>query len=319
MRIIKNYIWVLAVLFGTVFTSCNSNDDFGSQVIEIPGITIDGDIDCCSAEEALQVYKFLQTVKIIPELSTTIDGKYDVFAYSRNGSFHTGYNEIFFVATKKKNGNYIKNFDVTNLTPLMLMVKMNMKHSTPVGGSAESFNDNYLAVKRTWVSFVMNTSEAGSWTLGYNVSVLGSNGGIEAADIVVDALPEGQQWLKSFKVGDNTYYLSLVNPTDWQTGKNSIKAYVSKKNTPATTPYGLAQEQFTIEIDPRMPDMGNHTSPDNVALTKQANGSYQGTVNLTMTGRWRIHLAVKDEKGNVVAGGDDLSDGFSSLFWEVTI
>lgn len=319
MRIIKNYIWVLAVLFGTVFTSCNSNDDFGSQVIEIPGITIDGDIDCCSAEEALQVYKFLQTVKIIPELSTTIDGKYDVFAYSRNGSFHTGYNEIFFVATKKKNGNYIKNFDVTSLTPLMLMVKMNMKHSTPVGGSAESFNDNYLAVKRTWVSFVMNTSEAGSWTLGYNVSVLGSNGGIEAADIVVDALPEGQQWFKSFKVGDNTYYLSLVNPTDWQTGKNSIKAYVSKKNTPATTPYGLAQEQFTIEIDPRMPDMGNHTSPDNVALTKQANGSYQGTVNLTMTGRWRIHLAVKDEKGNVVAGGDDLSDGFSSLFWEVTI
>ena len=319
MRIIKNYIWVLAVLYGTVFTSCNSNDDFGSQVIEIPGITIDGDIDCCSAEEALQVYKFLQTVKIIPELSTTIDGKYDVFAYSRNGSFHTGYNEIFFVATKKKNGNYIKNFDVTSLTPLMLMVKMNMKHSTPVGGSAESFNDNYLAVKRTWVSFVMNTSEAGSWTLGYNVSVLGSNGGIEAADIVVDALPEGQQWLKSFKVGDNTYYLSLVNPTDWQTGKNSIKAYVSKKNTPATTPYGLAQEQFTIEIDPRMPDMGNHTSPDNMALTKQANGSYQGTVNLTMTGRWRIHLAVKDEKGNVVAGGDDLRDGFSSLFWEVTI
>jgi len=319
MRIIKNYIWVLAVLFGTVFTSCNSNDDFGSQVIEIPGITIDGDIDCCSAEEALQVYKFLQTVKIIPELSTTIDGKYDVFAYSRNGSFHTGYNEIFFVATKKKNGNYIKNFDVTNLTPLMLMVKMNMKHSTPVGGSAESFNDNYLAVKRTWVSFVMNTSEAGSWTLGYNVSVLGSNGGIEAADIVVDALPEGQQWLKSFKVGDNTYYLSLVNPTDWQTGKNSIKAYVSKKNTPATTPYGLAQEQFTIEIDPRMPDMGNHTSPDNVALTKQADGSYQGTVNLTMTGRWRIHLTVKDTQGNVVAGGNELDEGYSSLYWEVTI
>ena len=165
----------------------------------------------------------------------------------------------------------------------------------------------------------MNTSEAGSWTLGYNVSVLGSNGGIEAADIVVDALPEGQQWLKSFKVGDATYYLSLVNPTDWQTGKNTITAYVSKKNTPATTPYGPAQEQFNIEIDPRMPDMGNHTSPDNVALTLQADGSYQGTVNLTMTGRWRIHLAIKDAQGNVVAGGDDLADGYSSLYWETTI
>ena len=317
MKKVMRLFFAAVVLVG--LTSCNSNDDFGSQAIEIPGITIDGDIDCCSAEEALQVYKFLQTVKIIPELSTTIDGKYDVFAYSKNGSFHTGYNEIFFVATKKKNGNYIKNFDVTNVTPLMLMVKMNMKHSTPVGPSVETFDETRLAVKRGLVSFLMNTSEAGSWTLGYNVSVLGSNGGIEAADIVVDALPEGQQWLKSFKVGDNTYYLSVVNPTDWQTGKNTITAYVSKKNTPATTPYGLAQEKFTIEIDPRMPDMGNHTSPDNVSLTKQADSSYQGTVNLTMTGRWRIHLTVKDSKGNVVAGGDDLSDGYSSLYWEVTI
>ena len=317
MKKVMRLFFAAVVLVGLI--SCNSNDDFGSQAIEISGITIDGDIDCCSAEEALQVYKFLQTVKIIPELSTTIDGKYDVFAYSKNGSFHTGYNEIFFVATKKKNGNYIKNFDVTNVTPLMLMVKMNMKHSTPVGPSVETFDETRLAVKRGWVSFLMNTSEAGSWTLGYNADVLGSNGGIEAADITVDALPEGQQWLKSFKVGDNTYYLSLVNPTDWITGKNTITAYVSKKNTPATTSYGLAQEKFTIEIDPRMPDMGNHTSPDNVALTKQADSSYQGTVNLTMTGRWRIHLTVKDSKGNVVAGGDDLTDGYSSLYWETTI
>ena len=306
-----------AVLVG--LASCNSNDDFGSQAIEIPGITIDGDIDCCSAEEALQVYKFLQTVKIIPELSTTIDGKYDVFAYSRNGSFHTGYNELFFVATKKKNGNYIKNFDIDGLSPLMLMVKMNMKHSTPVGGSAETFDESRLAVKRAWVSFVMNTSEAGSWTLGYNVSVLGSNGGIEAADITVDALPDGQAWLKNFKVNDQTFFLTLVNPTDWQTGKNTITSYVSQKSNPITKPYALAQEQFTIEIDPRMPDMGNHTSPDNVSLTKQADGSYQGTVNLTMTGRWRIHLTVKNAQGNVVAGGDDLDEGYSSLYWDVTI
>ena len=306
-----------AVLVG--LTACNSNDDFGTQAIEIPGVTIDGDVDCCSAEEALQVYNFLQTVKIIPELSTVVDGKYNVFAYSKTGAFHTGYNEIYFVATKKKNSNYVKNFDIDGLTPLMLMVKMNMKHSTPAGGKAESFEEDYLAVKRTWVSFVMNSSEAGSWTLGYNVNVLGSTGGIEAADITVDALPEGQAWLKSFKNGNDTYFLSLVTPTDLQTGKNVIAAYVSKKNTPATTPYGLAEEQFTIEIDPRMPDMGNHTSPDNVALTRQADGSYQGTVNLTMTGRWRIHLTIKDAEGNVVAGGDDLSDGYSSLYWEVTI
>ena len=307
------------VLWGTTMTSCNSNDDFGAQAIEIPGVTIDGDIDCCSAEEALQVYNFLQTVKIIPELSTVVDGQYNVFAYSKTGTFHTGYNEIFFVATKKKNGNYVKNYDITDVAPQMLMVKMNMKHSTPVGGSAESFDENRLAVKRTWVSFVMNTSEAGSWTLSYQASVLGSTGGIEAADITVAGLPEGQQWLKSFKAGGDTYYLSLVNPTDWTTGTNAIRTYVSKKSTEATVPYALASGPFTIDIDPRMPDMGNHTSPDNVALTHQTDGSYQGAINLTMTGRWRIHLTIRDGEGNVVAGGDDLADGYSSLYWEVTI
>ncbi|MBP5502144.1 MAG: hypothetical protein J6Y24_05065, partial [Bacteroidales bacterium] len=66
-------------------------------------------------------------------------------------------------------------------------------------------------------------------------------------------------------------------------------------------------------------DMGNHSSPNNTALTKQADGSYKGSINLTMTGLWRIHLTVKDSNGNVVAGGDTEKDGFSSLFWDVTI
>ena len=312
MKKVKGLFLVLAV---AALTACNSNDDFGTQAIEIPGVTIDGDIDCCSAEEALQVYKFLQTVKIIPELSTAVDDQYNVFAYSKTGSFHSGYNDIFFVATKKKNGNYIKNFDITGLTPLMHMVKMDMYHSTPVGPDAASFNDGYLAVKRTWVSFVMNTSENGSWTLSYDALVLGKTGGIEKKDVVVNALPDGQTWLKSFKVGDATYYLSLVNPLDFKTGTNTITAYVSKKSEKATVPYTLESETFTIDIDPRMPDMGNHTSPDNTPLVKQGDGSYAGTINLTMTGLWRIHLTVKDAQGNIVAGGEELS----TLYWDVTI
>ena len=316
MKIFKNsFLSVVVVLLGTTVTSCNSNDDGVQAGIEIPGITITDDVDCCSAEEALQVYRFLQTVKIVPELSTVVDGKYNVFAYTKTGALHSGYNDIYFVATKQSTGNYIKNFDVTNITPLMHMVKMDMYHSTPVGPDAASFNDGYLAVKRTWVSFVMNTSDAGSWTLSYDALVLGKTGGVEKKDVVVNALPDGQAWLKSFKVGDDTYYLSLVNPNEWQTGTNGIRAYVSKKSAKATTPYTLASDIFTIDIDPRMPDMGNHTSPDNTALTKQTDGSYQGTINLTMTGLWRIHLTVRNADGDIVAGGGELS----SLYWDVTI
>ena len=313
MKKVKRLFWVLAAV---ALTACNSNDDDVEAGIEIPGITITDDVDCCSAEEALQVYKFLQTVKIVPELSTEIDGKYNVFAYTRNGSFHNGYNEIYFVATKKATGNYIKNFELTNITPIMHMVKMDKYHSTPTGPAAESFDNGILAVKRSWVSFLMNTSEAGSWTLSYDALVLGKEGKVEKKDIVVNALPDGQAWLKSFKVGDDNYFLSLVNPSDWKTGTNTIKAYISKKSDPITTPYALATETFTVEIDPRMPDMGNHTSPDNTPLVKQQDGSYQGTINLTMTGLWRIHLTVKDAKGNVVAGGEE---ELSSLYWDVTL
>ena len=88
-------------LSAIALTSCNSNDDGVSAGIEIPGITITNDIDCCTAEQALQAYKFLETVKIIPTLTTEVDRKYNVYAYTRTGKFHIGYNEVFFVATKK--------------------------------------------------------------------------------------------------------------------------------------------------------------------------------------------------------------------------
>lgn len=308
-------LFIVLASFG--FVSCNSNDD--EENIVIDGIDLSKDVDCCSAEEALQVYKFLQTVKPVSELSTEVDGLYNVWVYSKTGSLHKGYNDLYFVVTKKKTGNYVKNFDITNVTPLMNMVKMNMFHSTPVSSSVETFDQTRLAVKHGWVSFLMNTSEAGTWAFSYDISVLGSKASVADKAITINALPDGQDWLKNFKVGDDTFFLSLVNPTDWKTGENVIQAYISKKSNPITTPYALASETFTVEIDPRMPDMGSHTSPDNKALTKQADGSYKGSINLTMTGLWRIHLTVKDAQGNIVAGGDDQKDGFSSLYWDVTL
>lgn len=313
---------LLSFIFGlTVLTlySCNSNDDITNNGLEGTGITITDDVDCCSAEEALQVYKFLQTVKIIPELSIVVDGKYNVFAYSKSGSLHKGFNDIYFVATKKETGNYIKNFNLKDITPLMHMVKMDMYHSTPASEDVESFNDAYLAVKRGWISFLMETSEAGTWQLSYTAEVLGKTATLDNADINIAALPEGQEWLKSFKIDNTTYFISLANADELKTGTNTLKAYISRKGDDITKHYPLATEKFTVDIVPTMPDMGNHTSPDNSPLLQQEDGSYQGTLNLTMTGLWRIHLTVKDSGGNIVAGGDELSDGFSSLYLDITI
>ena len=313
----KEFVFVLLAFLTLGLVSCNSNDD--AKGIEIDGIDLSDDVDCCSAEEALQVYKFLQTVKIVPELSTVVDNKYNVFAYTRTGTFHKGYNDIYFVATKRSSGNYVRNFEIKNVTPLMYMVKMNMSHSTPVSPVFDQFDDSRPALRHGWISFLMNTSDAGYWNLSYDVDVLGTSDKVSNVSIDVNALPEGQDWLKNFKLGDDTYFLSLVNADKFATGTNEISVYVSRKNSPITIPYGLADKTFTIEIDPRMPDMGNHTSPGNTTLTRQNDGSYKGVINLTMTGLWRIHLTVKDADGNVVAGGDDLKDGYSSLYWDVTL
>lgn len=296
---------------------CNSNDDVDNT--NIGGITITNDADCCSAEEALAVYNFLQTVKPVDGLGLTIDNQYDIQVYSKTGSFHTGYNDIYFVATKKTTDNYIKFLDITNIKPLMLMTKMGMRHSTPIASEVTFFDSKVAAVKHGWISFIMPSGESGNWTLDFDVEVLKKNGRLEQAPITVDELPNGQQWVKSFKVNDQTYYLSLVNPSDWATGTNTVKAYISVKSSDAKEPYKLADEPFTIDIDPRMPDMGNHTSPDNEGLTRQIDDSYKGRINLTMTGLWRIHLTVSDAKGDVVAGGDNLNQGYSSLYWDVTL
>jgi hypothetical protein len=315
----KSLFLILATVFLFTFSSCNSNDDGGPQSIQIPGITFDGDVDCCSAEETLQIYNFLQTVNVVPELTAEIDGKYRIYVYTTTGTLHVGYNDLYFVATKLVNGNYIKEFSVDNIKPVMDMTMMQMKHSTPVSSIVKSFNSNFTAVKHGWISLVMPTSESGYWTLAYDANVLGQKGGISSTEIIVNGLPAGQEWLKSFKVDDKTYYLSLVNPNDYVTGSNEIQAYVSQKSLSATDPYDLATDEFVIEIDPRMPDMDNHTSPDNTVLRRHTDGSYRGTINLTMTGLWRIHLTVRDLEGNVVAGGDKLKDGFSSLYWDVTL
>lgn len=311
-------IYSIIVLSTIILTSCNSNDDVDNG-LKNSGITITDDVDCCSAEEALQVYNFLKTKKIIPELTKIINDKYNVFAYSDGGTLHTGYNDLYFVATKRVSGNYIKNFQVDNIVPLMNMSAMNMQHSTAVADSSQSFNKDYLAVKRSWIAFVMNSSEKDKWNLSYDLHVLSSKDSVSHRDITVDSLTSGQRWLRSFKVGDNAYVISLVNPNSWQTGTNTIQAYISQKATPLTSPWLKADKQFTVEFTPTMPDMGNHTSPDNQPLVRQADGSYQGIINLTMTGLWRLHLTVRDSSGNIVAGGDTASDGFSSLFLDITI
>ena len=78
---------------------------------------------------------------------------------------------------------------------------------------------------------------------------------------------------------------------------------------------------FKVKIDPRMPSMGNHGSPNNVDLTQSTlDLLYHGKMSLTMTGFWRINMQLLNDsnevlKGEAIVDGDPLS--VSSLYFEI--
>ena len=308
-RISAIVFWLFS---GFALTACGGSDD---PVVPINIPTEDD--ECCNAEETFLAYTFLHNgyLKEIESLRDTIDEKYALSVYSRGGKLHAGYNDVFFALTKISNQGFVRDFSVTEISPVMTMTEKGMKHSTPTATESSLYDETFPAVQHAWISFVMSSSSMGYWELGYKATTQNKTVAHTGSVIEVSANATGQEWIKSFKYQDVNYYLSLVNPNDFQTGINTIQAYVSQQNAEKAKPWPLADQEFTIDIYPTMPDMGNHTSPNNEPLTLQNDGSYQGKLNLTMTGIWDIHLHVKDAAGKTVAGGELLSD----LYWTISI
>ena len=76
-------------------------------------------------------------------------------------------------------------------------------------------------------------------------------------------------------------------------------------------------ENYTIMLDPRMPGMGNHTSPNNTDLSFE-NSIYNGDLSLTMTGYWVLNLKLMNNE-NVLLKGEDVTEEHiqSSLYLEL--
>ncbi len=78
-------------------------------------------------------------------------------------------------------------------------------------------------------------------------------------------------------------------------------------------------DNFKLKIDPRMPSMGNHGSPNNVDATQQITGGlYNGKMALTMTGYWKINLQLVKPDGTLVKG-EPITDSVteSSLYFDL--
>lgn len=298
----KILVLVFGLFLGLAFSACSASDEI--VPINIP--SIDDDV-CCSQDDENNINQILAGYKEVTGLSRQSVEGYTLKVYARTANLHVGYNDLYFAVEKTESGRHIKDFEVTALSPLMDMGMM--VHSTPIADKYDQIES--YPIFHTWVAPLM----AGEWTLPISYRIKDLSATLPGAPVTIDPTPGGQVWLKSFKWNDQTYYLVLSNPQDLKTGVNKVSAYVSKKGDNSALPYLPSTEVFTIDIYPTMPDMGNHTSPNNEALQPQDDGSYQGKLNLTMTGVWDIHLHVKDASGKTVAGGE----GLSELYWTISI
>lgn len=281
MKILK-HITILALAF--TFFSCSSDDN-------------------SSAEIPMDETIGLQKIQEISNENHTIE------LYSQNGSLIQGYNHITLRVKDKKTNTYIKDAKI-NWLPLMHMAMM--EHSCPKSAVTKTSDKQTLYEGDIIFQMAQNETEYWDLTLTYTVNTISYT----AADrIKVPA--SAKQTVSTFTGTDGVRYLAAyIAPQNPKVATNDISIGVYKMQDMMT--YSIVNN-FKIKMDPRMPSMGNHGSPNNTNLIQSAtDGFYKGKLSLTMTGYWKINLQLLNASDEVLKGEPITTENpASSLFFEI--
>ncbi|POS03122.1 hypothetical protein [Flavobacterium croceum] len=278
---IKNLFAILIVAI--LFTSCSKDNETETPVVN----ELDG----------LIKFKELSNSTHVVEL------------YSTTGATVQGYNEISLRIKDKANNQYITNATVTWL-PIMHMTMMS--HSCPksevkkVSPSGTLYNG--------YIMFQMPQNATEYWDLKIDYTIDGTSYSVTS---VIDVPASPKRTVNTFTGSDGVKYLvAYVSPRNPKVAINDLVVGVWKMQDMMNFP---VVDGYTLKIDPRMPSMGNHSSPNNVHATQSAVGNlYTGKLSLTMTGYWKINLQLAKPDGTIVKG-EEITDVVtsSSIYFEV--
>lgn len=244
---------IMGVLMSAlVFTSCKK-EEVTPEEVTTTTTTGTTIVEIASAQNALN-----QTVKL----------------YSESASLTTGYTN-FYVSVTDDSGSAVETAAVT-FSPLMTMTAM--AHACPV--EQPVFN-SVMGKYKGAVVFIMS-SMGGDWTLDVDV-----DGSPVTFDLTVAESATKVVGAYSGTDGE-TYFISLLRPVVWQVGMNDLEVLIHKRESMMSFP---ADNDFTIVMTPEMMSMG-HGSPNNVSPVSIGNGHYNGDINYTMTGDWRMHMTL---------------------------
>ncbi|WP_304343763.1 hypothetical protein [Chryseobacterium koreense] len=229
--------------------------------------------------------------------------------YSASGTTKQGYNNLKFRIKNKSTNQYEKNATAT-WNPLMHMATMN--HSCPKSDIKKVSADGTLY--EGYIVFQMAENATEYWDLKIDYSIGGTAYSVTTG---VSVPQESKQTVSSFLGSDNSRYIvAYIEPKSPKVAVNDWTVGVWKMQDMMNFPVA---DGLTVKLDPRMPGMGNHSSPNNVdARQTQAGGLYYGKLSLTMTGYWKLNLQLAKADGTVLKGEPvtDTNPG-STLYFEI--
>ena len=260
----------------------------------------------CSSDSDTHVVDELAELTKFKEITNTT---HTIELYAHMGALEQGHNEISLRFKDKASGDYVKNATVSWM-PLMHMTMMT--HSCPKSGVEKVTADG--TIYKGNIVFQMPQNATEYWDLKIDYTI---NGAAYTATSVIDVPASAKQRVTTFTGSDNVKYIvAYVEPHHPKVALNDITIGVYKMESMMSFP---VVDNFKVKIDPRMPSMANHSSPNNVDLTQSSTDKlYHGKLSLTMTGYWKINLQLLNTS-NEVLKGEAITETVpaSSVYFEV--
>jgi hypothetical protein len=258
----------------------------------------------CTSDDTAPATNELQNLSLVQKIE---NDTHIVELYTASSTFEQGHNPISIRIINKATGRYETDAAVSWM-PLMHMSAM--QHSCPF--SAVQKTPGKETLYDGFIVFQMAENATEYWTIDVNYTVAGTT---YSATGQISVPASVKRRVTSFMGSDgSSYVVAMAAPAEPKVGLNDMTAVVYKMVSMMNY---VPVDGFTVKIDPRMPGMGNHGSPNNVDLTKSGD-IYHGILSLTMTGYWKINLQVLNANNEVLKGEPVTPENTeSSIFFEV--
>lgn len=276
--------YIFPILFIALFTTaCSTDDDESPETIN-------------------------ETEGLI-KIQDIVNDDHTIELYSENGVFKTGYNKV---SIRIKNNSDKTFFENASISWMPIMQMPTMQHSCPRSTISKVSDKKTLYTGS--VIYQMTNTDGSGWSLTVNYTI--DNVDYTVTETISVAQAAKQNVTVFTGSDEKRYIVAIIEPLEPIIGINDMMVGLYKMESMMSFP---AVENYKITLDPRMPGMGNHTSPNNTDLSFNADDTmYHANLSLTMTGYWVLNLKLLNASDELLKGEDVTEDNEkSSLYLEL--